>query len=117
MPRITVVDDDVDSRNLLDTLLRNKGFIVSLFPSAETFLEQNDHSSDLYILDVNLGGIQGDELCSLIKSEKDKNKPVIIISAHPDIQRISESVCADAYLAKPFSQRKLIEKLKALVDQ
>ena len=90
MAVITIIDDDIDSRKLLENFLLRQGYTVIVFSNAEIFLQTPNHRSDIYLIDINLGGISGDELCSHIKKNDHTLPPVIIISAHPEIERISK---------------------------
>jgi two-component system, OmpR family, phosphate regulon response regulator PhoB len=115
MIRITIIDDDPDSRNLLHVFLRNQNFSVSIFESAEKFFSHQQVETDLYIIDINLGGITGIEMCARLKTvTESKDTPVIIISAHPEVEKLAAEVCADDFLSKPFSQKKLLEKINFL---
>lgn len=119
--KITIIDDDSDLRNLLLVVLRFYNFEVEIFSSGEEFLARHKESSpkdfpDLYIIDINLGGINGIDLCRNLKtSPVTKSVPVIIISAHPEIEKLAKDVCADESLAKPFSQKILKDVISKYV--
>jgi DNA-binding response OmpR family regulator len=116
MLRITIIDDDVDSRNLLQALLRNNKFDVRIISGAEEFQLADETQTDLFIIDINLGGVTGDEICRMIKKHPHTtHKPVIIISAHPEIQKISRDASSDACIAKPFSQKILLNTINELI--
>jgi DNA-binding response OmpR family regulator len=119
MRRITIIDDDNDARNLLATFLRLNSFAVTIFSSGEEFISSgNSLDADAFIIDINLGGITGDKLCDRIKSNPESSKkPVLIISAHPEIEKLSSRACADAFLAKPFSRREVLNKMNLLLGE
>lgn len=118
MARITIVDDDKDSRNLLQVFLRNQQFIVETFSTAESFFADGVLNSDLYIIDINLGGISGIEVCEKLKSSPETQpRKVLIISAHPEIEKLSREACADDYLPRPFSQSLLLAKIHGLIPR
>jgi DNA-binding response OmpR family regulator len=117
---ITVIDDDVDLRNLLQIALKMEGFEVTAFSSGHEFLDSLSSStpSDLYVIDINLGGMTGFEVCRKIKADhKAKNSRVILISANPEVQDQTKDVAADDYIMKPFSQRELISRIIGLIGQ
>jgi DNA-binding response OmpR family regulator len=118
--RITVIDDDADLRSLLQLTLKMKGFDVSAYANGDEFLSASRRlePSDLYVIDINLGGITGFEICSYIKSEMHTFNPVVIlISANPEVQELAKLATADDYMLKPFSQKELIERVVALMDR
>jgi DNA-binding response OmpR family regulator len=117
--RITVIDDDKDLRSLLQIALRIEGFDVVCFANGSEFMEaiNTTESSDLYIIDINLGGISGFELCQYLKSFATTSQSVVIlISANPEVQQLSREVKADDYLLKPFSQKDLMQKIMNLLN-
>lgn len=116
--RITVIDDDDDLRSLLQIALRIEGYEVMGFANGKEFMETvgTSEPGDLFIIDINLGGISGFELCQYLKSfSSTRNSPVILISANPEVQQLSVEVGADDYLLKPFTQKNLLNKVVALL--
>ena len=112
MRKVIIIDDDEDSRKLLQTFLRLRNFSVQAFATAEDFLQQPALNADLFIIDINLGGMSGVEVCQHIKEDSlNKHTPVIIVSAHPEVERLSLDACADDFLARPFSPSLLLEKI------
>lgn len=116
MKKITIVDDDKDLRSLLEVVLKFNQFTVQIFSSAEDFLKGYDAHTTLFIIDINLGGLSGLQLCEHLKADPDtKFKPIVIISAHPDLEALGRKACADAILQKPFSQAVLVQKITELL--
>jgi DNA-binding response OmpR family regulator len=116
--RLTVIDDDKDLRNLLQISLRLEGFDVTAYSNGDEFISSLPitGNSELYVIDINLGGMSGFEICSYIKGRKEtKDAVVILISANPEVQQIAKEVCADDYILKPFSQRELIQRITTLL--
>lgn len=115
--KITVIDDDIDLRNLLRRALQSKGFEVELFSSANDLMKAHHDSSNLYIIDINLNGISGLDLCRQLKgADATKDVPVLIISAHPEILTLAKDACADDSLTKPFTQKELLDKIGKFVS-
>lgn len=105
--KITIIEDDADLRALITLALKGESYEVTSFAEGSEFLQ--DHATaDLYIIDINLGGISGLELCKKIKANAVTTPIVIIISANPDISKMAQEVCADDVLAKPFTSRNLV---------
>lgn len=113
---ILIVDDDIDLMMLLERELLKRGYIVETaasLPEAEEFL--NAHAPDLVLLDINLDGDDGRQLCWKIKRNEQHHARVMMMSGfdyHP-----SRSILfgADDFLAKPFNIDLLLTKVKGLV--
>jgi DNA-binding response OmpR family regulator len=118
--RIAVIDDDKDLRDLLQIALKIEGFEVSTYPSGDEFLRtrSNTVAPDLYVIDLNLGGLSGAELCTILKSGDGivAQPLVVLISANPEIQQIAKESQADGWVLKPVTQRELIFKIGSLLS-
>jgi two-component system, OmpR family, phosphate regulon response regulator PhoB len=116
--KITVIDDDSDLRNLLQIALRLEGFEVQIYANGEEFIK-SEHAAtpaSLYVIDINLGGIDGYEICNLLKADaKTKGSHVILISANPELPQLAMNARADDYIFKPFSQRDLMQRVSDLL--
>jgi len=115
--RITVIDDDRDLRNLLQISLGIHGYEVNSFGNAEEFLAQESqlNPSDLYIIDINLGGMTGDALCHHLKRDAQAAVcMVLLISANPEMPQLASTCAADGFIFKPFSQKELVSKIQLL---
>ena len=118
IPRILVVDDDSDMRQMMTQFLRQNGSIA--LPAA-TELELITHLEggrvDLILLDVMLGDENGLEICGRLRHEQDV--PVIMVSAlSADHQRMEGyAVGADDYIAKPFNPDLLLARVKAVLSR
>jgi PAS domain S-box-containing protein len=102
--RILVVDDDAGSRAALAALLRGEGFTTSTASDGEAALEEARRELPSAILtDLQMPGMDGVELCRRVH-ELDPAVPVIIMTAHLDMQPVIESLRAGAedYLLKPL---------------
>jgi DNA-binding response OmpR family regulator len=99
--------------------LRKEGFQVFSATSGEKALEKilkNDFS--LIILDLMLPGMQGTEVCRMLRNNpKTEHLPIIMVTAKGDeVDRIvGLELGADDYIAKPFSPRELVARVKALL--
>ena len=115
--RILVVDDDQEIRELLEEYLTKSGFDVSSVGDGvelETHLQSLGYP-DLILLDVMLPGDDGFTLCQRVR--KQSNVPIIMLTAVSDEtdQIIGLEIGADDYIAKPFSPRQLMARIKALL--
>ena len=111
---VFVVDDDPSMRTGIKRLLRVHGFHSKLFESASALLCHEDFGEALcFILDINLNGESGIELCRCL-SDKGVRLPVIYITGNDsEANRAAaiESGCI-AYLTKPFAAPSLIEPIE-----
>ena len=114
---ISVVDDDVSSRESLPDLLQMLGFAAMPFASAEGFLASDALANTrCLILDVSMPGMSGPELqCELIRREL--KIPIIFITAHCDRDLRAKLLArgAVACLFKPFSEHELRSALDCVV--
>ncbi|MBP0595415.1 response regulator [Paraburkholderia sp. LEh10] len=114
-PLIAVVDDGESVRESLRELLREFGFTVSAFASAEAFLISGciGHAHCL-VLDIDMPGMSGCDLQQELK-RRGQSVPIVFISAHADEglrpQLLEQG--AAACLCKPFSDVVLLEVIHA----
>ena len=112
-PLISVVDDDDSVRESLSGLIRSVGFGVTVFASAEEFLNSS-HLSDTncLILDVRMPGMNGLELQRRLAASH-RSIPVIFITAHGDEEARVRALNGGAveYLLKPFSEDALLKAI------
>jgi len=87
---------------------------VEIYPAGVQVLNRKVEPAVLYILDTQLIGTDGLEICRFLKSnDRTKNRPVIILTASPNIKNLATLAGADAVLEKPFK----IKDLRALVGR
>ena len=111
--KILVVDDDKDELILIGRLLQSKGYDVMISESAEGLKEKNLDNIDLFLLDINMPGMLGTDMCKNLKNDKStRDKPVILISASPELDIKAITCGADDYLLKPFSLTNLMRLLQ-----
>lgn len=107
--RIVVVEDDEDIQYLLKDTLSKAGYEVEVLADGNSLTEKECRTADLFLLDVNLPGINGLELCRLLKlNDLTKHTPVIMLSAFPGLRSAAIKCHADDSLEKPFNFTNLI---------
>jgi two-component system alkaline phosphatase synthesis response regulator PhoP len=119
--RILVVDDEVYIVHILDFSLGMEGYEVVTALDGEQALEKvAQQKPDLIVLDIMMPKLDGYETCKALKSrEETKDIPVILLSAkgrNVD-QKTGFDVGADDYITKPFSPRKLVERINSILGQ
>ena len=109
-PLLTVIDDDQSVRESLPELLRESGYEVETFESAEAFLASGDPGrAKCLIVDVAMPGMSGPELQRELQ-RRGQSMPVIFITAKVDgtiRPRLLEQGAVDC-LFKPFTERALL---------
>jgi two-component system OmpR family response regulator len=113
---ILIVDDDAEIRGLLGEYLRKNGYRTSVAAEGKAMWSALARGKvDLVVLDVMLPGEDGLTLCRKLRSESDT--PVIMLTARgEETDRIvGLEMGADDYLAKPFSPRELLARIKSVL--
>lgn len=117
--KVLVVDDEPDIVDLVAYNLGKEGFHVSSASDGEEALARiRKGKFDFVILDIMLPGLQGTELCRILRNDpKTKNLPIILLTAKgEEVDRIiGLEIGADDYVTKPFSPRELVARVKAVL--
>ena len=115
-PKILVVDDEVNLRNLVGSYLRAEGFDVIEAANGEDAITQvRSREPELVILDVMMPGTDGIEALREIRRFSDVYVIMLTARAEETDKVVGLSVGADDYLTKPFSPRELIARVKAVL--
>lgn len=112
---VLIIEDNEDIMNMLKAMLQMKGYCVTTnlnFFEIESSIKEL--APDVILMDMLLSGVDGREICKLIKAHHDElaKIPVIMISAHPNARKECLEAGADYFLEKPFDMEaffKLIE--------
>ncbi len=117
--KIVIVDDEEEIRELVADVLEADNFkVIKCADTDEGYKRILKSKPDLAILDVKMPQIGGIELCRLLRSDPStKNIPVIMLtveSTETD-KVIGLGVGADDYITKPFSNKELIARIRALL--
>src|SRR5512138_2421045 len=114
--KILVADDDPDLLDLVAYALGQAGYLVVKAKSGTEAIGQYDaEGPDLAILDINMPGATGFEVCAALRERG--TTPIIMLTARGDEQDLVRALemGADDYLTKPFSPRTLLARIKALL--
>ena len=119
MAKILIIDDDVQTTKLLESIVVLNGHeAVSVHNSMNAVEMANSVSPDLVLLDIMMPGISGIELCKIFQSTSDlKRIPIIIVSALDDVGSKKDAFNAGAkdFLTKPVFPKILADKIDALI--
>jgi phosphate regulon transcriptional regulator PhoB len=116
---ILVVDDEKDILELVSYNLQKEGFHIETSQNGEDALDKiRSDRFDLLILDLMLPGIQGMELCKVLKSDNQTASiPIIMLTAKSEEfdKVLGLEMGADDYITKPFSPRELVARVNAVL--
>jgi two-component system alkaline phosphatase synthesis response regulator PhoP len=119
--KILVVDDEIYIVHILDFSLGMEGYeVVTALDGEQALAKVKTEEPDLIVLDIMMPKLDGYETCRVLKSDPEtKHIPVILLSAkgrNVD-QKMGFQVGADDYITKPFSPRKLVERINLILGQ
>lgn len=116
MRKILLVDDDATTTLVLDAMLSEEGFDVSVVnDSRKTVDAARETQPDVILLDLMMPGIDGIEVCKLLRAESQFEKtPILFFTAIGDLDYKSAAyqAGADDFLVKPIHPKELIARIK-----
>jgi DNA-binding response OmpR family regulator len=111
---LIIADDDPGIQDVFQLIFKRAGYRIEIFSNGAELMNNYFELPDAFILDKQLSGIDGLDICRFLKSqERTKNVPVIMLSANPAIGQGAEEAGADDYLEKPFK----IHDLLAMINK
>ena len=116
---VAIVDDEEDIVNLVSHHVKREGYKVKEFHNGRDFLLFLESIvPDLVILDIMLPGIDGLEICRMLKNRsRTSSIPIIMLTAkasEADVV-VGLEIGADDYIVKPFSPREMVARVKSLL--
>ena len=114
--KIILVDDDNHILSSVSVALNNEGWIVETYPDGEKgLIALQRNIPDLVILDIKMPRIDGMEMLKKLRSSS--NVPVIFLTSKDEEidEALGLRMGADDYITKPFSQKLLIERIRAIL--
>jgi two-component system response regulator MtrA len=112
MPLVMVVDDDQDLAEMLSIVLTSAGMEVDLVNRGDQVMDLfNSNPPDLVLLDVMLPGIDGIQVCKIIRETS--MVPIVMLTAKDDTHDVvlGLEAGADDYIVKPFKQQELVARI------
>lgn len=117
--QILVVDDEADVTDLVAYHLRANGWLVETLNDATKILDiSRRFAPNLMIVDVNMPGLSGLQICRLFKADSAfRNIPIMLLTARTEVEDriLGLETGADDYVCKPFSPRELGLRVKRLL--
>jgi putative two-component system response regulator len=119
MAKVVVIEDDKSMLDLLTALLELEGFQVKTFRRTTCLEDLYNHvleeQPDLVLLDVHLGGLNGFDLLSLIKSNGSTGGLKVLMSSGMEIEKEARLRGADGFILKPYMPDELIFQIKQIL--
>lgn len=114
---VLVVDNDEDMLILVQHTLLKEGYDPIFSPNGRNIMAIiQERKPDIILLDINMDGLDGAELCRQIKSNPATAKvPIVMYSGNTNIEAVTKECGANAFLTKPFQTDKLKRLLKDLL--
>jgi len=112
--KVLVVEDDLTLRETLEYNLVRQGYEVHTAADGQTALDiARQEQPDLLVLDVMLPGLDGFEVCRVLRQEM--SVPILMLTARDEEvdKVVGLEIGADDYMTKPFSMRELLARVKA----
>jgi CheY-like chemotaxis protein len=111
MKKITFVDDDPTIQDVIHLILDDH-YDITTYTDGTPLMRGDFKLPHLFLLDRQLPGIDGLDICRYLKKQPNtKNIPIIMISASPSITSLAQAAGADDVIEKPF----LIQELRQLI--
>lgn len=111
--KILVVDDDESILEVIQIVLESEGYQIQIKQDGESLRHFTTDLPDLILLDVQLSGEDGPEICKRLKhNQATAHIPIIILSAHSDVHELAAVSGADGFLEKPFDVDVLIKTVE-----
>jgi two-component system response regulator RegX3 len=116
MTRVLVVEDEESYRDALAYMLRKEGFdVVEAADGTEGLAAYDKGGADIVLLDLMMPGVPGTEVCRQLRQRGPV--PVIMVTARDsEVDKVvGLELGADDYVTKPFSQRELVARIRAVL--
>ncbi len=112
--KIAIADDDPGVQDIFKIIFEKAGYeTLSYVNGKELMQETNEQLPSIYILDKQLSGMNGLDICNKLKcDQKTKHIPVIMVSATPGIKEMAHKAGANDFLEKPFKTKELLEMVE-----
>jgi DNA-binding response OmpR family regulator len=114
--KVLIADDDADLRELIAFTLAQAGYLAIKAADGPSAVRRfAEESADLVVLDVNMPGLSGFQVCEAIRARS--RVPVMMLTVRGEEEDLVRALGlgADDYLTKPFSPRTLLARIQALM--
>lgn len=119
--KILIVDDNIDTVELLTKRFRAEGYeIAAAYDGEEALRKVREYVPDLVVLDIMMPKIDGLEVCRQLKDDEiTKHIPILMLTAKSEVSEKVKGldIGADGYLTKPFDYKELAARVRSLLAQ
>ena len=119
--KILVIDDEPDIVKVIADRLELHGYeVIGAYNGSEGLKKAQDEGPDVILLDIILPEMHGFEVCKKLKENPKTSKiPVILITGAglEDVAKDESEVQAEAYIAKPFESKKLVNTIGTVIEK
>ncbi|AMR33362.1 hypothetical protein A0256_19025 [Mucilaginibacter sp. PAMC 26640] len=111
--KVLVIEDEPIIGEMMCILLEMQGYkVISLSNTGLARRQLASKDIALVMLDLNLGGEDGQSMCRYIKENPDlQHIPVVLVSANANLEQIASECGADDFIAKPFDLQHFVQKI------
>jgi len=118
--KILICEDNRLANKTISVVLEREGFETDTAEDGNEALEylgKNDY--DLLIVDIHLPYHSGLEVVKFVRSEQEKDTPVLFLTAFsdPQMQRQAKELGIDGYIVKPFNPSDLVHKIRSILNK
>lgn len=118
MKQIIIAEDDPGMRDIFKLILERSGYNVTIYTNGELLMKGEFELPDLFILDKQLSGTDGLDICRFLKTQElTKHIPVLITSASPYIAQFAQEAGADNFIEKPFKMKELVNLVENILNK
>lgn len=115
---VIIVDDTPAIQDTLQIILERCGYKVITFSNGQSLLDGGFELPCLFIIDKQLPGMDGLDLCRHLKAQPSTRAiPLLILSASPHVGKLATSAGADGFLEKPFRMQDLRDTVERLLQR
>lgn len=113
MKKILIIEDDLDTADILGLIAGQLNAEIITFHQLPSLADVENLSPNIILLDHWVGQAFGGDLCTRLKADSaTRHIPVILLSAHINLEQIARDSCADTHIAKPFDVDELLVMIK-----
>jgi DNA-binding response OmpR family regulator len=114
--KLIVVEDDPAIQDVLQLILEKAGYCVQLYSDGNKLLDELPDVPDVFLIDKQLSGVDGLDLCFHLKKQSATARvPIIIMSATPQIEVYAKNAGVEGFIEKPFTKKHLLKTIEEII--